>query len=77
MPLFAPKDLGPADRLIYRRWVGGLFATYGALTMILCSVIFYQTVVSPRQPQPSGLTADAETIDAIGPLPVRHAVKHD
>jgi hypothetical protein len=77
MPLFTPEDLSPEDRLTYRRWVGGLFATYGALSMIFCSVIFYQTVVSPRQPQTSGVTADAGTIDAVGSLPVRQAVKHD
>jgi hypothetical protein len=77
MPLFAPEDLNPEDRLTYRRWVGGLFATYGALSMIFCSVIFYQTVVSPRQPHASGVTADASPIDAVGSLPVRQAVKHD
>jgi hypothetical protein len=75
MPLFTPEDLNPEDRLTYRRWVGGLFATYGALSMIFCSVIFYQTVVSPRQPQSA--SADASPIDPIGPLPIRHAVKHD
>ena len=75
MPLFAPEDLSPEDRLTYRRWVGGLFATYGALTMIFCSVIFYQTVVSPRQPQSE--TADARPFDAPGTLPIMQAVKHD
>ena len=77
MPLFAPEDLSPEDRLTYRRWVSGLLATYGALTMIFCSVIFYQTVVSPRQPQASGATADATPFDTPGPLPLMHAVKHD
>ena len=77
MPLFAPEDLNPEDRATYRRWVGGLFATYGALLMIFCSVIFYQAVVSPRQPQASGETADASPVDPVGPLPIRQAVKHD
>jgi hypothetical protein len=75
MPLFAPEDLNPEDRLTYRRWVGGLFATYGALSMILCSVIFYQTVVAPRLPHSE--SADATPIDMVGPLPIRQAVKHD
>jgi hypothetical protein len=75
MPLFAPEDLNPEDRLTYRRWVGGLFATYGALSLIFCSVIFYQTVVSPRQPHAE--SADATPIDIVGPPPIRQAVKHD
>ena len=77
MPLFAPEDLSPEDRLTYRRWVGGLFATYGALTMIFCSVIFYQTVVSPRQPQNSAQTANAQPSEPVGSWPVIQAVKHD
>ena len=39
MPLLAPKDLSPEDRTIYRRWVGGLFATYAALLMMFCSFV--------------------------------------
>jgi hypothetical protein len=77
MPLLAPKDLSPKDRMIYRRWVGGLFVTYGALLMFFCSFIFYQTVISPRQPQASGESADAGAIDTVGSLPIRQAVKHD
>jgi hypothetical protein len=77
MPLLAPKDLSPEDRMIYRRWVGGLFATYGALLMIFCSFLFYQTVISPRQPQASGESADARPIDTVGSLSIRQAVKHD
>jgi len=77
MPLFAPNELSPEDRLTYRRWVGGLFATYGALVMILGSVIFYHAVVSPGQTQLAGSTADANQAEATGPLPVGHAVKHD
>ena len=77
MPLFAPKDLGPEDRLTYRRWVGGLFATYGALLMMVCSLVFYQTVVSPRQLQGLGERADASPIDPVGSLPISQAVKHD
>lgn len=76
MPLPLLKELSPEDRVTYRRWVGGLFATYGALAMIFCSVIFYQTVISPRQPQATGETADASPI-AVGSLPIRQAVKHD
>ena len=75
MPFLAPIDLSPEDRMTYRRWVGGLFATYCAVLMIVGSLVFYQTVVSPRQPQASGQSADA--VDPVGSLPIRQAVKHD
>jgi len=75
MPLFAPENLSPEDRLTYRRWVAGLFATYGTLSMIFCSVIFYQTVVAPRQPHAE--SADATRFDIVGAPAIRQAVKHD
>lgn len=75
MPLLWPKELSPQDRVTYRRWVGGLFATYGTLLMLFGAFVAYQVMIAPTQTQALGEPADA--IDAIGPSPIRQAVKYD
>lgn len=76
MPLASLKELSPEDRATYRRWVGGLFATYGAILMLLVSFTFYQATIAPAY-HTSEEAADANSGNAVGPPPVRHAAKHD
>jgi hypothetical protein len=58
--------------MIYRRWVGGLFATYGTILMLCVAFVGYKMMVAPTQTQ-----AREEPADAIEPAPIRQAVKYD
>ncbi|UPJ47382.1 PQ-loop repeat-containing protein [Bradyrhizobium sp. 200] len=77
MPLPSLEELSPQDRVTYRRWVGGLFATYGSILMLCVAFVAYKVIVAPTQSQALAEPADENAIDTIGRSPVRQAVKHD
>jgi MFS family permease len=77
MPLFRPEELSSQDRVTYRRWVGGMFVTYGTILLMFVAFIFYQTMIVPTQRQVSGEIANAKSIDHVRSAPVRQAVKYD
>jgi hypothetical protein len=72
MQRFSPKDLSPEERVFYRRWLGGVVATYGTILMMFGALFAYQVMVAPTPIQ-----ALEEPADAIGPAPIRQAVKYD
>lgn len=74
MQRFSPRDLSPEERVIYRRWLGGMVATYSAILMMLGALVAYHVMVAPTQTQAQALE---EPADAIGPAPIRQAVRHD
>jgi hypothetical protein len=76
MPLPSLEELSPRDRLTYRRWVGGVFATYGTILMLLVAFAYYQATIAPAYPT-SEEASDANSRNAVDPPPVRHAVKYD
>ena len=73
MPLQSLEGLSPQDRVTYRRWVGGVLATYGTILMLFVAFITYQAMVAPTQTQ----SAAAKSSDIVDRMSVRHAVKYD
>jgi hypothetical protein len=77
MPLQSLEELSPQDRVTYRRWARGVFATYGALLTVLVALAFYQTMVAPTQTQMSGESAGGKSSATVVPPAIRHAVKYN
>lgn len=73
------ENLSPADRQYYWKFVGSLYAFYGALMIVTVSVI----VGNHLSKNPAPEAAVAETMNGKlpasieVPAPVQHAAKHD
>ena len=74
MPLPWPEELSRQDRVIYRRWVDGLFAIYCVLSIVAAAYVAHQTMRAPTSTQAHGKAADAKS---AAPPPITQAVKDD
>ena len=71
MPLPSPIEVSPEERRNYRRCVGGLYTTYGALLVIFVAFHAYKSMTAPIQNQTLGKSHDVELTRTVDPSSTR------